>query len=296
MTTASAIRIDDLYTTRAVSAHSYHEQLSADDVEQFHAQGWLAVEGVYSPSEVEAYKAALRDIIHGVSPACEGLYIQEEPYYAEAGETVSSEEERELRIRKLIWFVRADARLMQASRHPRLCTLLSQLIGSGSTMIQDMALLKPPRHGSEKPWHQDTAYFDWLPLGGIVGCWLALDQATVENGCMQVIPGSHLDGPVPHYHARDCQMADERVQTQRAIALPLAPGGCLFFSGLLHHGTPPNRSNDRRQALQFHFAAEGCTKMSFAEHAALFGEGGKYAGCQGIPKGSGVKRAPYPQF
>jgi len=36
--------------------------------------------------------------------------------------------------------------------------------------------------------------------------------------------------------------------------------------------------------------------MSFAEHAALFGEGGKYAGCQGIPKGSGVKRAPYPQF
>jgi len=173
MTTASAIRIDDLYTTRAVSAHSYHEQLSADDVEQFHAQGWLAVEGVYSPSEVEAYKAALRDIIHGVSPACEGLYIQEEPYYAEAGETVSSEEERELRIRKLIWFVRADARLMQASRHPRLCTLLSQLIGSGSTMIQDMALLKPPRHGSEKPWHQDTAYFDWLPLGGIVGCWLA---------------------------------------------------------------------------------------------------------------------------
>ena len=56
-----------------------------------------------------------------------------------------------------------------------------------------MALLKPPR-GREKPWHQDHAYFN-LPLDTpIVGVWIALDEATPENGCMHVIPGSHREG------------------------------------------------------------------------------------------------------
>src|SRR6266571_1646266 len=132
------------------------------------------------------------------------------------------------------------ATVEEAAANPRLMKLLDQLIEPDHRMVQDMALLKPPFHGSEKPWHQDTAYFDWTPLGGILGTWIALDEATVENGCMQVIPGSHLDGPAPHFHVRDCQIADQRVQVERAVAIPLKPGGILFFSGLLHHGTPPN--------------------------------------------------------
>ena len=109
--------------------------------------------------------------------------------------------------------------------------------------------MKPPFHGAEKPWHQDTAYFDYTPLGGVIGVWIALDEATVENGCMQVIPGSHLDGPAKHYHVRDCQLEDGGVRVDRAVVVPLKPGGALFFSGLIHHGTPPNTSGDRRRAL-----------------------------------------------
>jgi len=160
-------------------------------------------------------------------------------------------------------------------------------------MVQDMALLKPPFHGSEKPWHQDTAYFDWTPLGGIIGVWIALDAATVENGCMQVIPGTHLAGPTPHYHLRDCQIADERVQVDRAVVVPLQPGGVLFFSGLIHHGTPPNASGDRRRALQFHYAAANCRNMTIKEHAALFNEGGAYAGCRPWDESAGMARAVY---
>jgi ectoine hydroxylase-related dioxygenase (phytanoyl-CoA dioxygenase family) len=144
---------------------------------------------------------------------------------------------------------------------------------------------------SEKPWHQDTAYFDYLPLGGIVGVWIALDAATVENGCMQVIPATHLGGPVPHFHVRDCQLADDGVQVDRAVVVPLAPGGVLFFSGLLHHGTPPNLSGDRRRAFQCHYAAAECRNMTMEEHAELFNEGGAYAGCRKLEEGSGLSRA-----
>ena len=285
-----------LYTTRAVAADPFAERLTPAQVAQFQSQGWIAVEGVFTPDEVETGKIGLADFIHGrITPTDGRTHVQEEPALRLSDGTLAPEtlEERELRVRKVFDFTHHDPRLAALTMQPRLRGMLDQLVGPGSRLIQDMALLKPPRVGSEKPWHQDTAYFDWLPLGGIVGCWIALDPATVENGCMQVIPGTHLEGPVAHFHHRDCQIADERVLVNRAIAIPLAPGGVLFFSGLIHHGTPPNYSAGRRRALQFHYAAADCRNMTFEEHAALFNEGGLYAGCRGWGR-SDIERAQYP--
>src|SRR3712207_1955741 len=94
-----------------------------------------------------------------------------------------------------------------------------------------------------------------------------------------------------HFHVRDCQIADARVQVERAVVVPLRPGGILFFSGLLHHGTPPNMSADRRRALQFHYAAANCERMSIREHGELFSEGGAYAGCRDWDLEAGMSRA-----
>ena len=83
--------------------------------------------------------------------------------------------------------------------------------------------------------------------------------------------------------------------THRAVAVPLAPGGVLFFSGLIHHGTPPNYSSARRHAVQFHYAAADCRHMTMEEHAALFNEGGLYAGCRGWAlTDADVQHAKYP--
>ncbi|CAA9296949.1 MAG: hypothetical protein AVDCRST_MAG77-5271 [uncultured Chloroflexi bacterium] len=294
--TLDADRAQRLYTTRAVQADPSADRLSDAQVRQFREQGWLALEGVYSAAEVELGKAALADFIHGrIAPTDGRTHVQEEPALRLADGSLAPEstEERELRVRKVFDFTHHDPRLAELTMQARLRAMLDQLIGADSRLIQDMALLKPPRVGSEKPWHQDTAYFDWLPLGGIIGCWIALDRATVENGCMQVIPRTHAEGPVAHFHHRDCQIADERVRVPEAIAIPLAPGGVLFFSGLIHHGTPPNYSADRRRALQFHYAAANCHNMTYEEHAALFNEGGLYAGCRGWGNNQ-IDRARYP--
>jgi phytanoyl-CoA hydroxylase len=292
----SAEKAERLYTTHAVQAAPFTQSLSEKQVRQYRDQGWLAIEGLFSGAEVEIAKTALSDFIHGrIAPKDGRTHVQEESVLLGLDGTPEAEtpEERELRVRKVFDFTHHDERLQAMTMQARLRSMLDQLVGPESRLIQDMALLKPPRVGSEKPWHQDTAYFDWLPLGGIVGCWIALDRATVENGCMQVIPGTHLEGPVAHFHHRDCQIADERVQVSRAIAVPLEPGGVLFFSGLIHHGTPPNYSLGRRRALQFHYAAADCRNMTFEEHAALFSEGGLYAGCRGWNM-SAIERAKYP--
>jgi phytanoyl-CoA hydroxylase len=271
----------------------YAERLSETDLAFYREQGYLALEGMFTAEEVESYKAALADVIHGRVGKDKKLYIQEEPYYKEGGSDERAVDDVELRVRKVFYFVQIEPRLASAGNHPRMMNLIDQLIEPEHRMIQDMALLKPPFHGSEKPWHQDTAYFDWTPLGGIIGVWIALDEATVENGCMQVIPGTHLLGPTPHYHLRDCQIVDERVNVDRAVVVPLKPGGVLFFSGLIHHGTPPNVSGDRRRALQFHYAAANCRNMTFKEHAELFNEGGAYAGCRKWDPEAGIPRAVY---
>jgi phytanoyl-CoA hydroxylase len=245
------------------------------------------MEGVLTPDEVVRCAAALDDLARRRP---EGVGAQDEPYYQHGGEAAGAVSP-ELRVRKLWKFAGAVPTLGAAVAAPRMVAILDQLIGPGARLIQDMALMKPPHWGAEKPWHQDNAYFDWTPLDGVLGVWIALDPAMVENGCMQIAPGSHCAGPAPHYHVRDCQLVDQTSRADRAEVVPLGPGGALFFSALLHHGTPPNRSADRRRALQFHYAAARCRRMTFQEHMTHFALEGAYVGCRDWDMDAGVSRA-----
>jgi phytanoyl-CoA hydroxylase len=248
--------------------------------EQFRQDGFLAVEGVLSPDEVATAKTALDDLIHERVPGYAGL-LQPEPEFQDIWATLSVGERAD-RIRKVWRFVGYEARLKALGEaHTGILTILEALLGESVQMIQDMALLKPPHFGTEKPWHQDAAYFGWSPPEKIIGVWIALDEATPENGCMHVIPGTHRSGPVPHTHDRDCQIPDARVAVEGDVLVPLSPGGVLFFSSLLHHGTPPNNSANRRWALQYHYAAISCQPIDRRQHATLFFEEGRYQGCRG---------------
>src|SRR5690606_35073346 len=115
-------------------------------------------------------------------------------------------------IRKFSSFVNYDERLMAMSNHPELLALVRRLMGAEPALFQDMGLCKPPHGGREKPWHQDKAYFNYAVDAPVVGVWIALDEASAENGCMHVIPGSHREGPVIHFKRRDWQICDTDVQ------------------------------------------------------------------------------------
>ena len=152
-------------------------------------------------------------------------------------------------------------------------------MGETPKLFANQAMLKPPGIGREKPWHQDHAYFN-LPLDTcIVSAWVALDQATPENGCMRVIPGSHLDGPVVHFNRRDWQICDTDVARNRVIAVPLDPGGVLLWHGRLHHGTPANLSDKRRRALQLHYVPSTVETIESEARLAVFGHEGKDVTC-----------------
>lgn len=247
------------------------------DVERFREQGFLVVNQAFTPEEVQEALDGLFYLISGQNPDFRVIMLENVAKGVPVSEL--SPEERQDFVRKFMWFVDHDERLKALSQHPKLLAVLARLIGETPFLFQDMALIKPPRIGREKPWHQDHAYFN-LPLETpVVGVWIALDQATPDNGCMVIIPGSHREGPVIHFKRRDWQICDTHVNNHGALAVPLEPGGCLFFHSLIHHGTPTNNSDQRRRAVQFHYRPESAPKTSIEERLAIFGEEGKDVTC-----------------
>jgi phytanoyl-CoA hydroxylase len=261
------------------------EAVDDDSLRAYKQDGFLAVGDVLTPDETKIATQAMDDILHervpgfGYTGKVRESGLQPEKEFRQGWNERPVEEKADY-VRKIWRFVEFEPRLKALSNHPTIHTLLEKLLGEEAMLIQDMALLKPPRIGGEKPWHQDSAYFLYGPPEKVIGVWIAIDPATLENGCMHVLPGTHLEGAVPHIHERDCMIPDASVQIERDVAVPLEPGGAMFFSSLLHHGTPNNHSDQRRWALQFHYAAKSAIEMPLRSHAELFFEGDHYAGCR----------------
>lgn len=193
-------------------------------------------------------------------------------------------------IRKYGDFTEREPALNRAAMSARLHAVLDRIMGEGRLLIQEMALVKPPKLGGEKRWHQDAAYFRVNDPNLVFGVWIALDPATARNGCMEIVPGSHHRGPAAHVPDANidlCAIRDELLRPDERVACEMAPGDALIFHSLAHHYTAANRSNDRRRALQFHYQQLGAEWVSLAEHQALYHDpAGGYAGCtvsKGLP-------------
>lgn len=138
--------------------------------------------------------------------------------------------------------------------------------------FQSQFILKNPGVIGQ-PWHQDSYYFafDRQPQ---IGVWVALSEATLENGCLWVLPGSHTDRI--HRHVPDRRPSANRgyveiVDRDTADAIPaqMAPGDVLFFHSFLMHRSTDNRANVRRAAMVYHYGRAGTRARTPEIEAAL---------------------------
>ncbi|MCC7493075.1 MAG: phytanoyl-CoA dioxygenase family protein [Fimbriimonadaceae bacterium] len=251
------------------------DEVDAAALARYQRDGFLAFRQAFSAAET---RAALRGLMACVAGKKKGFDLNVEAGVSD-WDKVRDPRARLRRVRKLNAFIDADERLKHLAEHPKLLALLAALMGEPPAMYSNQALLKPPLIGSEKPWHQDMAYFNVPADCHVVGCWIALDEATAENGCMHVIPGSHRDGPVPHHRIRDWQLCDNQIPVAHDQMVLLPPGGALIFSGLLWHGTPPNHSPQTRRALQFHYYPASVARISAEQRLAVWGAEGLGVEC-----------------
>ena len=248
------------------------DAVTDNEIRQYNEQGFMIVHGLFSEREVEDSMNGLLHLIAGGNPDFQNVSFE-----ARSRERLDelTPDQRQDAVRKLMRFCDFDERLKAMSEHPKLQNLLHRILNSNPRTYQEMALVKPPRIGREKPWHQDHAYFKIPTDEKCIGVWIALDEATIENGCMHIMPHRY-GSPILHFQRRDWQICDTQTLPEHCLAVPLKPGDCLFFSSLLPHGTPTNRSEKRRRALQFHYVREDLKQMDEVEHKQLFG--GEFVG------------------
>ncbi len=121
-------------------------------------------------------------------------------------------------------------------------------------MYNDQSVYKRIEAKREFPWHQDNGYGPIDPLPYIT-CWLALEDTTLENGCIWIQPRSHLKGVVEHKQTDiglQCYFEEDP-----GLAVPLKKGSMVVFSSLLFHRSTPNLSNTIRKGYILQYSHAG---------------------------------------
>ncbi|HUN51543.1 MAG TPA: phytanoyl-CoA dioxygenase family protein, partial [Candidatus Sulfotelmatobacter sp.] len=152
---------------------------------------------------------------------------------------------------------------------PRLVGLVESAIGEGISVYFSQIFFKPPEGGGPKPAHQDNFYFGPNDRDGIVTAWVALDDATVENGCLYFGEGSN-HGPVfehvaPSDEPFNLQLTAATLAAQRMAPAPVPCGGVSFHHGNTVHQSGPNLSRRWRRACALHYVG----KNTFFANPAL---------------------------
>ena len=140
-------------------------------------------------------------------------------------------------------------------RHPAILDAVEQLIGPDILVYTSTWFIKEPESPAIAAWHQDATYFGLRPYEHVTA-WLALTDATAENGCMEFLPGSYRRGQLPHRAGvvaasvnRAGQAVTIEVDDAPAVHAPLRAGEFSLHHTLCLHRSQPNRSAGRRIGL-----------------------------------------------
>lgn len=157
-----------------------------------------------------------------------------------------------------------DPQIRAFATRPEFVALSTQLLGPDTDLYWNQAVFKMPEGEKEFPWHQDDGYAPVTPSPYLT-LWLALTDATPENGCISVLPGSHRQGLVPHTPSPIglvCYPADAPDQ---GVRVPIRSGSLAVFPSLTMHKSGPNLSQGPRKAYVLQYSQAGLRNAATGE-------------------------------
>ncbi|MBE7169329.1 MAG: phytanoyl-CoA dioxygenase family protein [Williamsia sp.] len=219
--------------------------LTSEQVIFFQENGYLTVNNLVPPGEIEQYKTLYEDFLSG--------RINTGANRSDLGAGLGKSGAKE-NITQIMWPSDFAPQLMSMPFHERALAISRELIGADAEMDFDMLINKAPHTDTPTPWHQDEAYWLSLPDKRAASCWLALDPATVDNGCMWFVPASNQKEVRPHRFAGPkggalmCDAGEEE-----GIPVELSPGSCTFHTGRTLHYSRGNSTGEQRRAFIINF-------------------------------------------
>ena len=251
-------------------------QLTPEQLEAYHRQGYVVVEDLVSSVEVEALHNRLREYTHDGRPLG-SIRVQIEPCVQRGELEVNHPGDA---IRKVDSLVEGDDLFRKLGLNENIVGIISQILGPDIKMFRNALLMKAPEVGSQKGWHQDSPYWPIQPMN-LCSCWFALDDATAENGCLAALSGWHKKGALPHVSVTDDFVIDEQYYDSSAgVIAPVKAGGGVFFHSLLPHYTAPNRSDKWRRAIALSYMSSKSQYTGKGKSPQYFHvKGETYPGC-----------------
>jgi phytanoyl-CoA hydroxylase len=252
--------------------------LSPAQIEQFHADGYVVLDNFKSPAQIARVRQRAEELVHAFDPgatrsifttreqalATDAYFLAsadqvccffEEEAFDDAGEL---RQPKSLSINKIGHALHDREPAFDAfSRGDELDAVARQLGLAEPRLWQSMYIFKQPGIGGEVGWHQDATFLHTDPIS-VTTFWFALEDATLDNGCLWVEPGGHR-GPLRELFVRDGDAVHKlRIDptpwpdSERAQPLPVKAGALVCFHGLLPHYSAPNRSERSRHAYSLH--------------------------------------------
>ena len=224
----------------------------------FEEQGYLVIEDLLTPTELEVCRGEI-DRLHQVAADLEVsgsdlAQFQHEPHAA-----ATQRDDGLPLLRKVEGTRDVSDVFRDLSAHQRLVPIIQELIGDDLLLFRSTLMLKPAHHGSAHALLQDSAYWPMDPPT-LVTVSIALNDSSPENGCIQVIPGSHKWGLQDWGKittAEDKVTSRDDIDLSTRIDVPLRAGSVVCFHSLMVHGSGPNQSpNPRNTALYAYFSPQ----------------------------------------
>jgi ectoine hydroxylase-related dioxygenase (phytanoyl-CoA dioxygenase family) len=196
-----------------------------DVKEDYARDGYVVLKQLFTEEEVRRYKEEARKVLEQVEVGKEGVYV---------GMAVAS------------------SLFKKAAAHPVLVGVLKEIIGDDVVFLSDKLVFKNAAADFGSPWHQDYPYWKGSHK---ISVWIALDDATPDNGCLKVVPGSHRRGS--SHHGGDSsdglgfinRLEERDIAGLQVADLSAKRGDAIIFHDLLYHASHPNTTGADRWAL-----------------------------------------------
>lgn len=222
--------------------------------------GHLTVPGLFDDAQAEA---AIADIQAWGEQFLAELPVAQRAWYVDGGVSARTV------LRKLDNPHHHREAIRALAFHAPLIEAVESLIGPGVSVYFSQVFFKPPEGGGPKPAHQDNFYFGPNDEQGVVTAWIALDDATLENGCLYFGDGTNLGPVYPHEAPPDepynLQLPAALLARQPMTPAPVRRGGVSFHHGNTFHQSGPNLSSRWRRACALHYV----NHRTFFERPAL---------------------------